>query len=184
LATELLRLLPHQGLMLEVASGTGQHAAHLAALLPGWQWQPTDADPGALASISAWCEGLANVRTPLLLDVTAPAWPGVPDGVDAAFCANMIHISPWAACGGLLHGAARHLSPSGVLVLYGPYFEEGVAAAPSNLVFDASLRERNPAWGIRRLPEVLAVARAAGLQLRERVAMPANNLLLVLDRSA
>jgi hypothetical protein len=180
---ELQRVLPPQGLMLEVASGTGQHAAHAAAALPGWQWQPSDADPGARASIAAWCGELPNVQPALFLDVMAADWPGVPSVVDAVFCANMIHIAPWAACGALMRGAARHLSATGRLILYGPYAVDGEPTAPSNLAFDADLRGRNAAWGLRRLQDVLAEAAAVGLVLRERVAMPANNLLLVLARS-
>jgi len=182
LRAELQRLLPRQGLLLEVASGTGQHAAHCAAGLPGWQWQPTEADARALASIAAWCAGLPNVRLPLPLDVTAPAWAGVPPAVDALFCANLLHIAPWSACAGLMQGAARHLAPAGLLLLYGPFLEDGVPTAPSNQAFDAELRARDPAWGLRRLADVAQQARAAGLVLRERVAMPANNLLLVWAR--
>ena len=180
---ELLRLLPAQGLALEIASGTGQHAAHFAAALPGWQWQPSDGDARSLASIAAWCEGLANVRPPLPLDVLAPHWPGVPATVDAIFCANMIHISPWATTPALMQGAARHLAATGVLILYGPYLVDGEPTAASNLAFDADLRARNPDWGLRRLADVGQQAAASGLQLRERVAMPANNILLVFART-
>ena len=182
IAAELQRLLPAQGLLLEIASGTGQHAAHCASVLPGWRWQPSDADPGALASIGAWCAGLPNVLPPLSLDVMAPAWLGAPAVVDAIFCANMIHIAPWPVCGALMNGASRHLAPQGRLLMYGPYLEQGLATAPSNLAFDADLRRRNAAWGLRPLDEVLDLARGAGLHLHERVAMPANNLLLVLAR--
>ena len=177
---ELQRVLPPQGVMLEIAAGTGQHAAHFAAALPAWQWQPSDGDAESLASISAWCAATPNVRSPIQLDVAAPAWPGVPTRVDAIFCANLLHISPWATTPGLMQGAARHLAPHGLLLLYGPYLEDGVPTAPSNRAFDADLRARHPAWGLRRLVDVLAQAHAAGLQLRERVALPANNLLLVL----
>jgi hypothetical protein len=183
IAEQLQRLLPPQGALLEVASGTGQHAAYLSQRFNGWTWQPSDADPGARASIDAWCAGLHNVRDALTLDVMQPQWPGVPPVVDAIFCANMIHIAPWACCTGLMQGAARHLSAQGLLVLYGPYLVEGEMAAPSNLAFDADLRGRNPAWGLRALGDVLAVARQAGLHLQQRLALPANNLLLVLDRA-
>jgi len=179
---ELQRLLPAQGLALEVASGTGQHAACFGAALPAWRWQPSDGDPRARPSISAWCEGLSNVPPPLHLDVRADLWPGVPVPVDAIFCANLLHISPWPSCVGLLRGAARHLSAEGLLVLYGPFLVEGEATAPSNLAFDADLRARDPAWGLRGLGDVQRQAEAAGLRLRERVAMPANNLLLVFAR--
>ena len=180
---ELQRLLPERGLMLEIASGTGQHAASLSAGLPGWQWQPTDFDADSLPSIRAWCAGMPRVRPPLRLDVLSRPWPPeVPQSVDAMFCANMIHIAPWACTTALLQGAARHLAPQGLLVTYGPYLEDGVQTAPGNTAFDADLRARDAAWGLRRLAAVAAEARAAGLQLRDRVAMPANNLLLVWAR--
>ena len=180
---ELQRVLPAQGVMLEIASGTGQHAAHFAAALPGWRWLPSDGDADAMASIHAWCASTPDVLPPIQLDVAALSWPGVPDQVDAMFCANLLHIAPWAVTPALMQGAARHLSPQGLLVLYGPYLEHGVPAAPGNLAFDSDLRARNPAWGLRRLADVLAQAQQAGLQLVERVALPANNLLLVLARS-
>jgi hypothetical protein len=181
---ELQRVLPASGLLLEVASGTGQHAAFCSAGLPGWQWLPSDFEAGALPSISAWCEGLPRVLRPIVLDVLQPAWPGVPAQLDAIYCANMIHIAPWACCAALMQGAARHLAPQGLLVTYGPHLEDGVPTSPGNLAFDADLRQRNPAWGLRRREAVQAEAARAGLQLRERVAMPANNLLLVWGRSA
>jgi hypothetical protein len=181
---ELRRLLPERGTMLEIASGTGQHAAAFAAALPGWTWQPTDFDPASLPSIRAWCAGLANVRAPAVLDVCAEPWPAeVPATVDAIFCANMIHIAPWACTPALMRGAARHLAPQGLLVTYGPYVEDDVPTAPSNLAFDADLRARDPAWGLRRLADVAVQARDAGLRLRERVPMPANNLLLAWERA-
>ena len=178
-------VLPAHGAALEIASGTGQHVAWFAAALPGWTWQPTDADASALPAIAAWASqaGLANVRPPLLLDVMAPQWPaqGPPfaEPFDAIYCANMLHISPWATCAALMQGAARHLRSGSVLVTYGPYLEDGVPTAPGNLSFDKDLRARNPAWGIRRLEDVSREAQRAGLDLRERHAMPANNLLLV-----
>ena len=179
---ELRRLLPVQGVALEVASGTGQHAAQFAGGLPGWHWQPTDAEPRALASIGAWCSGLPRVLPPLQLDVCVAPWAGVPAQVDAIFCANLLHIAPWETCAALMQGAARHLAPQGLLVLYGPYLVDGEPTAPGNLAFDADPRARNRAWGLRRLADVDEAARAAGLQWRERVAMPANNLLLVWTR--
>jgi len=176
----LRRILPPQGLMLEVASGTGQHAAHLSAGLPGWTWQPTDADPDALDSIRAWCDGLGRVLEPLRLDVLSDPWPAaLPATVDAVFCANLIHIAPWACTGALMRGAARRLAPHGVLLTYGPYLADGRPDAPGNRAFDADLRARDPQWGVRRLPDVTRQAADAGLRLRERVEMPANNLLLV-----
>ena len=173
--------LGDRGRALEIASGTGQHVAWFAAALPGWQWQPTDADPGMLPVIAERVAdaGLANVLPPRPLDVTAPEWPSVDGPVDAIFCANMLHIAPWAACAGLMAGAARHLVEGGMLVTYGPYFEADVPPAPSNLAFDESLRARDPAWGIRRLDDVVAEAGRRGLVLAHRHAMPANNLLLV-----
>jgi hypothetical protein len=180
---ELQRLLlPGSGLLLEIASGTGQHAAWCSAGLPGWHWQPSDFEAAALPSISAWCAGLDRVAAPLQLDVLQPHWPGVPAQVDAIFCANMIHIAPWACCAGLMQGAARHLSAQGRLITYGPHLEDDVPTSPGNLTFDADLRSSNPAWGLRRREDVALEAARAGLALRERVAMPANNLLLVWGR--
>ena len=184
----LRRVLPQRGTALEIASGTGQHVAWFAAGLPDWTWQPTDADTTALPAIAAATAqaGLANVRPPLRLDVLAPQWPaeGPPfsETFDAVFCANMLHIAPWATCAALMRGAARHLAPNGLLVTYGPYFEEDVATAPSNLAFHQSLRMRNAAWGLRRLQDVTEEAALAGLRLQARHAMPANNLLLVWGR--
>jgi len=124
------------------------------------------------------------VRPPLPLDVLADPWPAtLPSRVDAMFCANMIHIAPWACCAGLMQGAARHLAPPGLLITYGPYLEDGVPTSPGNLAFDADLRARNTAWGLRRREDVAQEAARAGLSLQERVAMPANNLLLVWGRS-
>lgn len=179
---ELLRRLPATGTALEIAAGTGQHAAHFAAALPGWTWQPTDGDAAALPSIDAWCRGLPNVRPARQLDVQAAAWPGVPDRVDLVYAANLLHIAPWPVCAALMQGAARQLAPPGLLVTYGPWLVDGEPTAPGNLAFDADLRARNPAWGLRRLADVEARARAAGLLLRETVAMPANNRLLVWGR--
>lgn len=180
---ELQRVLPPSGLLLEIASGSGQHASFFSEGLPGWQWQPSDFNADLLPSIAAWCEGLPRVRPPVQLDVTAAHWPGVPDVVDAIYCANMIHASPWVTTPGLMQGAGRHLAPHGLLITYGPYIEDDVPTAPSNLAFDADLRGRGAGWGIRRLADVAAEAAAAGLALRERIAMPANNLLLVWARA-
>jgi hypothetical protein len=183
IAAELQRLLPAQGLALEIASGTGQHAAYFSSALPCWRWLPSDGDVRSLASIGAWCEGCANVLPPQHIDVLAEAWPGVPASVDAMFCANLLHISPWATCAALMRGAARHLAAQGLLLLYGPYVVDGVPTAPSNLAFDADLRARDAAWGLRRLADVAAQGEVAGLVLCEQVAMPANNRLLVLGRA-
>lgn len=173
--------LPQRGSLLEIASGTGEHAAHFAAHLPQWAWQPSDVEPAAFASIQAWTAGLANVRAPLQLDVTAPNWP-LAGRVDAMFCANLLHIAPWAVCAALMQGAARHLAIDGVLITYGPYKVEGEPLAPGNQAFDADLRARNSAWGLRWLHDVAAAAEAAGLRLEQRIAMPANNLSLVWRR--
>lgn len=180
----LQTLLPARGLMLEIASGTGQHAAAFSTGLPGWEWQPTDFDASALDSIRAWCQGLHRVRAPLPLDVLSTPWsPQLPSQVDAMFCANMIHIAPWACTAALMQGAARHLAGEGLLITYGPYLEDNTPTAPGNLAFDADLRQRNPAWGLRPLGDVARVAEAAGLRLQQRIGMPANNLLLVWGRA-
>jgi hypothetical protein len=181
---ELQRLLPARGLLLEIGSGTGQHAAHCAPALPGWQWQPSDREASARASIAIWCAGLPDVLPALPLDVMEDPWPGAPARVDAVYCANMIHAAPWPVCAALVRGAARHLTAQGLLLMYGPFIEDDVPTAPGNLSFDADLRQRDPAWGLRRLADVLTQARAVGLRLRERIVMPSNNLLLVLERTA
>jgi SAM-dependent methyltransferase len=175
----LQRTLPASGRLLEIASGTGQHAAHFGAALPGWCWQPSDRDDSAFASIQAWTENLPNVLPPLRLDVTDSEWPVA--GADAVYCANMIHIAPWEACLGLMRGAACCLVPRGLLILYGPYRIEGEHTAPSNAAFDADLKQRDPAWGVRDLEAVAEAAAAQGLALRERIAMPANNQMLVFE---
>ena len=179
----LQRALPVRGKALEIASGTGQHAAWFAAEMPHWIWQPSDAESAALPSIDAWSAqaGSHNVLPALQLDVMVTPWP-LSGTFDAIFCANMLHIAPWTTCAALMQGAAHWLVPQGVLVTYGPYLEDGVVTAPGNLAFDASLRERHPAWGIRRLEDVAREAESAGLKLTQRTAMPANNLLLVFSR--
>lgn len=187
----LLQLLPPQGAALEIACGTGQHAASFASHLPGWTWQPTDTHTDSFPSICHYAQlaGAANVLAPQQLDVCAERWFAQPLGADAPpafdliFCANMLHIAPWAACVGLMQGSARHLAPGGRLVTYGPYLEQEVSTAPSNLGFDASLRARDPGWGVRWREEVEAVAHQAGLRLLQRHTMPANNLLLVWARA-
>lgn len=180
----LRALLPERGSALEIASGTGQHVVWFAAGLPHWTWQPTEAQPRALATIAAYAAqpGLTNVRTALLLDVVAPHW--LPDDAqfDLIYCANMLHISPWATCAALMRGSARHLAPNGRLVTYGPYLEDDVPTSAGNLAFDRSLRGQNPDWGIRRREDVAHEAARAGLHLSARHAMPANNLLLVWAR--
>lgn len=185
----LTGILGDEGAALEIASGTGQHAAWFAAALSKWTWQPTDADARMLPAMASRIAeaALPNLRPPLLLDVMAPRWPS--EGFafageeekqfDAILCANMLHIAPWPTCAAMMQGAARHLLPGGLLITYGPYFEDEVPTAPSNLAFDEDLRARNSAWGIRRIEDVAAEANRSGLALRERHAMPANNLLLV-----
>ena len=181
---QLQRLLPSSGALLELASGTGQHAEHMTPALTGWTWQPTEHLAEALPAIAARTARLAAVQPPLPLDVTAAAWPGPPrpDWVacfDAVYCANLLHIAPWPVCAGLMQGSARVLRPTGQLITYGPYLERGVDTSPGNRAFDQSLRERDAAWGLRWLHEVQAEAEAAGLVLAQRIGMPANNLLLV-----
>lgn len=184
----LQQVLPAHGLALEIASGTGQHAAFFAAGLPGWIWQPSDAQADAFGSMAAWCAqaGVANVSAPVVLNVLAPQWPSegaeFTQPFDAVYCANMLHIAPWATCAALMQGAARYLAPHGRLITYGPYLEHDVPTAPGNLAFDDSLRQRNPAWGIRQLADVTQQAARAGLHLRARFQMPSNNLLLVFQR--
>jgi hypothetical protein len=164
--------------VLEIASGTGQHARHFAGAQPGWQWQPSDADALSLPGIAARCSALPNVAPPMALDVLR-AWPAALAGFDAAYCANMLHISPWPACAALMKGVAHALVPNGALLIYGPFIVDGEPTAPSNAAFDASLRARDAEWGLRLLSAVVAEADAAGLRLEQRIAMPANNLMLV-----
>lgn len=182
----LQRLLPAQGRALEIASGTGQHVAWFAQHLPQWTWQPTDVQRGALYNIEAYANAadLANVQAALRLDVMQPQWLAEGGAVDLVLCINMLHIAPWATCAALMRGAATVLKPEGLLITYGPYLEDDVPTADSNRAFDASLRAHDPSHGLRRREDVQAVAQAHGLHLRERVAMPANNLLLVFARSA
>ncbi|WP_368416137.1 DUF938 domain-containing protein [Falsiroseomonas sp.] len=173
-------VLPPQGLLLEVASGTGEHCAHLAPALPSLTFQPTEPDAEGRASIDAWCAGLANVRPALALDAAAESWPV--SRADAVLCINMAHIAPWAATLGLLRGAARVLGPGAPLVLYGPWILPGVETAESNWAFDAGLRERNPDWGLRRLEDLVAAA-GSDFAAPEIIEMPANNVTLVLRRA-
>jgi hypothetical protein len=181
----LLELLPPTGRALEIAAGTGQHAVWFASALAGWRWQPTDVGPDALHAIAAQqrMSGADKLCEPLELDVLAPQWPSqgaaFSEPFDLVYCANMVHIAPWACCAALMQGSRRHLSAQGRLVMYGPFFERGVDPAPGNLAFDQSLRARDPDWGIRHLDDVEAQAGLAGLRLLSRHAMPANNLLLV-----
>lgn len=177
----LARVLPPSGLVLEIASGTGEHAVHMARAFPGLEWQPTDPAAAARESIAAWRDEVAlpNLRAPLALDVTAEPWPVAQ--ADAIVCCNMVHIAPWEAALALFAGAGRLLAPGALLYLYGPY-REGGATAPSNEDFDRSLRARDPRWGVRDVTDLRATAAAAGLRLDEVIAMPANNHSLIFRR--
>jgi hypothetical protein len=179
IAAVLREVLPERGLLLEVAAGTGEHAAYLAPLFPGLRWQPSDPDPEALTSIEAWqADGEAgNLLPPVFLDAASNTWPI--DSADAILCINMVHISPWSATEGLMCGAGRLLPAGGPLILYGPYRRAGVPTAPSNEAFDASLRARSPAWGLRDLEAVQGEAAGQGLAFERLYEMPANNLTLV-----
>lgn len=176
--------MPARGRVLEVACGAGEHALAFARALPGLEWTPTDPDPQAVASAAAWreAEGPENLQAPLRLDASdETTWPDGP--FHAVFCANMIHISPWAATLGLMRLAGRVLrNPGGLMVLYGPYRETGAPLAPSNAAFDASLKARDPAWGLRELDEVVLAAKDEGLAHTLRIEMPANNLCLLFRR--
>ncbi len=171
-------VLPPDATVLEIASGTGQHAAHFAAAHPRWRWQPSEADAAMLPGIAARCKDLPNVAAPLVLDLLAPDRPAGLGPFDAVFSANMLHISPWPTCAALMRLAAAQLAPGGVLVVYGPFRVEGEPLAPSNLAFDEDLRSRDPRWGLRLLSDVDAQAARAGLVFERRVAMPVNNLTL------
>jgi hypothetical protein len=162
-----------------VASGAGEHAVHFARQFDTLVWQPSDPDPDALSSIEAHVAdaGLSNVREPVELDAASDSWPV--DAADAILCINMVHISPWSACVGLMRGAGRLLGPGAPLILYGPYRRAGVETAPSNEAFDQSLQSRNPAWGLRQLEDVAAEAERNALVLERVVEMPANNLTLI-----
>ncbi|MGH6824839.1 DUF938 domain-containing protein [Methyloceanibacter sp.] len=180
------RALPRSGAALEIGSGTGEHIVCFAKALPGLVWLPSDPDPAARASIEAWiaCEGLANVRAPVAIDTSQAAW-GVED--DAPFAAmvslNMVHIAPWQAALGLLAGAGRLLRPDGILYFYGPFMTGGRHTAPSNAAFDADLKRRDPRWGLRNVDDLVREAVPHGLELREVIEMPANNLSLVFVRT-
>jgi hypothetical protein len=183
----LARVLPGSGTALEIGSGTGEHVVCFAKALPGLFWQPSDPDPAARSSIAAWiaAEGLANVRAPVGIDTRQALW-GIEN--DAPFAAmislNMIHIAPWESALGLLAGAERLLRPDGVLCLYGPFMRGGAHTAPSNAAFDADLKRRNPSWGVRNIDDLVREAAPHGLELREVVEMPANNLSLVFVKTA
>jgi hypothetical protein len=176
--------LPATGLVLEIASGTGEHAVFFAERFPKLEWQPSDIHPEALESIAAWrvAAGLPNVRPPLSIDASAHDWPI--EAADVVLSINMVHISPWQAAIGLLDGAARLLPANGPLILYGPWLVDAIATAPSNLEFDADLRRRDPQWGLRRVEDFDLAARDRGLELIETRRMPANNMMLLLRRDS
>lgn len=178
----LRRVLPKEGRVLEIASGTGQHARFFAESLPTLHWQPSDVSDDALGSIRAWVEDqpLPNLALPLLLDVSQQPWPL--RELDAVLCINMIHISPWASTQALFRGAEDSLKDEGTLITYGPYQVAGVHTAPSNAAFDEGLRTRNPSWGVRDLDELRTLASEHGFTLAERVPMPANNMTLIWAR--
>lgn len=179
----LRRCLPGSGTVLEIASGTGEHAVFMGRQLPQLIWQPSDPDPEARSSIEAWrqLEGTPNVRPPLAIDATTGQW--AIEEADAIVCINMVHISPWAATQGLVRGAGRILPRGGILYLYGPYRVAGRPTAASNEAFDASLRARDPAWGLRETSEVEDLAKRQGVVLEEIVDMPANNFSLIFRKT-
>jgi len=182
--TVLKRHLPERGLVLEIASGSGEHICYFAGNCgPELVFQPSDPAPEARASIDAWVRtlGLTNVRPAIALDAAAPDWPV--SNADAVLCINMIHIAPWQATLGLMHGAGAILPPGGLLYLYGPYRRNGRHTAPSNEEFDQSLRERDPSWGVRDLEDVEALAAEHGFDAALVEDMPANNLSVILRRT-
>ncbi len=191
---EVLRatLAPRRGdplRVLEIGCGSGQHAVHLALHLeldhPGLTWLPSDPDPSHRASADAWAEheGIPHIAPALDLDAASPTWTGALEAPpDVIYCANVIHIAPWSVAEGLVAGAGRLLAPGGLLVLYGPFLLDGAHTAPSNERFDASLRSRDPSWGVRDLAAITSLAWAAGLRLEARHEMPANNQAVVFAR--
>lgn len=182
----LKRVLRRDGIILEIASGTGEHAVYFAPRFHPSIWQPSDPNPELRASIRAWAVGasLENLRPPLDLDVRDAHWPVETEAageqtVTSIVCTNMIHIAPWEACIGLMAGAGRILPPGGILYLYGPYKMHGAHTSPSNEVFDRQLRAQDPEWGVRDISQVEEAANAAGLALVETIPMPANNFSLI-----
>jgi hypothetical protein len=175
-------VLPTTGVILEIASGSGEHVVHFARNLPSLVFQPSDPEPDALLSVAAWMKAaeVTNVRAPIVLDASRSPWPIA--SVDGIICINMVHISPWDASVGLMRGAAAILPPGSPLYLYGPYKRKGFATAPSNEAFDRNLRDRNPIWGLRDLGEIAAIAQSAGFSIPDIKEMPANNLSIVFRR--
>jgi len=182
IADVLVEWLPTSGLVLEIASGTGEHVVHFAQRFPALEWQPSDVHADALSSIAAWRDecGLANIRAPLMIDAASGEWPI--DRANAVLSINMVHISPWRSALGLIDGAARILGQGAPLILYGPWLKEDVPTAASNLQFDGDLRRRDPEWGLRSVEAFAAAAERQGLALIETRTMPANNMMLLLRR--
>jgi hypothetical protein len=178
----LAEWLPKSGLVLEIASGTGEHVTYFAERFPALDWQPTDLHPDALSSIEAWRKTtrLSNLRPPLTLDASANDWPV--EEADAVLSINMVHISPWASALGLLAGTAQLLSVGAPLILYGPWLSDQLPNVQSNLDFDSDLKRRNPEWGLRKVEDFAAAGEERGFSLVETRAMPANNLMLLLRR--
>ena len=183
IAEVLAKELPDEGLVLEIASGSGEHAVFMARRFPNLEWQPSERDAEGLASIEAWREeaGLANMLSPIALDASAQNWPI--EGCDALLCINMVHISPWAATEGLMRGATRILARGAPLILYGPYLEDDIETATSNLAFDASLKARDTTWGLREVAAVDREALVNGFARTARYEMPANNIMLIYRRN-
>ena len=175
-------VLPTTGVILEIASGSGEHIVHFARNLPSLVFQPSDPEPDALLSVAAWMKAaeVTNVRAPIVLDASRSLWPIA--SADGIICINMVHISPWDASVGLIRGAAAILPPGSPLYLYGPYKRKGFATAPSNEAFDRNLRDRNPIWGLRDLEAIAAIAQSAGFSIPDITEMPANNLSIVFRR--
>jgi hypothetical protein len=182
IAEVLREWLPSSGLVLEIASGTGEHAVDFAERFPALEWQPSDIHPDALASIEDWRGGsrLANLRQPLTIDASSSDWPI--KRADAVLSINMVHISPWSSALGLLEGASRLLDAGAPLILYGPWLKGDIETAPSNLNFDADLKQRDPQWGLRSVEEFEAAAAGRNMRLAATRAMPANNSMLLLRR--
>lgn len=177
----LRSILPDSGMVLEIASGSGEHVACFAAAFPNLLWQPSDPDPEARASISAWCADRENVLAPVALDAAVDGWPV--EEVAAILCINMVHISPWDATIGLMRGASRRLDSGAPLYLYGPYHRADVKTAESNEAFDRSLRSRNPKWGLRTVDDMIALGSQNGFGFERLVEMPANNLSLIFTKT-